>query len=164
MKTGAFTGYRLSEFSFNNDEAHPDCMKLKNHLFCETLRLTREGVQVFWSGLDLGVDTWAAECVLQIKATLLSRGIQLCCAIPHDEQTKFWTDEQKARYEAILRQADKVHYVNHDYYEGCELTRNQYMVDQSSYLIAVYDGKPGGTMHTVNYARKKGLKVTIIRP
>ena len=92
MKVCAFTGYRLSKLPFKNDESNPGCEKLKNHLFCETLRLTREGVQVFWTGAALGVDTWAAECVLQIKATLPSRGIQLCCAIPHDEQTKFWTD------------------------------------------------------------------------
>lgn len=165
MKTCAFTGYRPSKLPFKDDETHPDCERLKTRLFCEALRLTREeGVQIFWSGAALGVDTWAAECVLQIKTTLPSRGIQLCCAIPHDEQTKFWTHEQRVRYEDILRRADKVHYVSHEYYEGCELARNRFMVDQATHLIAVYDGKRGGTMHTVNYARKKGLNITIIEP
>jgi uncharacterized phage-like protein YoqJ len=44
------------------------------------------------------------------------------------------------------------------------LKRNRYMVDHSSVLIAVFDGVLGGTMQTINYARKKGLEIIEIRP
>ena len=42
--------------------------------------------------------------------------------------------------------------------------RNRYLVDHANFLIAVYDGKPGGTQYTVEYARKKGLEIVQIEP
>ena len=33
--------------------------------------------------------------------------------------------------------------------------KNEYMVDNSDYVIAVWNGKPSGTGNTVTYARKK---------
>lgn len=38
------------------------------------------------------------------------------------------------------------------------------MVEHATHLLAVYDGKPGGTQYTVNYARERGLNMTIIEP
>lgn len=38
------------------------------------------------------------------------------------------------------------------------------MVDHATHLIAVYDGQPGGTKSTLDYARRKGLEITIIEP
>jgi uncharacterized phage-like protein YoqJ len=41
--------------------------------------------------------------------------------------------------------------------------RNEWMVDRSSRVIAVYDGKAGGTRNTINYARKKKIYVKELR-
>ena len=38
------------------------------------------------------------------------------------------------------------------------------MVENSSLLIALFDGKSGGTKSTIDYAKKKGLKIVIIAP
>ena len=51
-----------------------------------------------------------------------------------------------------------------EYFNGCMQKRNQYMVDTSSVLIAVYDGVSGGTKNTVEYAKKKDKKIIVIRP
>jgi len=41
--------------------------------------------------------------------------------------------------------------------------RNRYMVDESSRVIAVYDGREdGGTTYTINYANTQGRTVTVI--
>ncbi len=37
------------------------------------------------------------------------------------------------------------------------------MVESSSLVIALFDGKPGGTKLTVEYAKKQGKQVTIIK-
>ena len=37
--------------------------------------------------------------------------------------------------------------------------RNAYMVDNSTRVIAAYNGTSGGTRNTVEYARKKGLEI-----
>lgn len=164
MNVCAFTGYRPHKLPFGGDEQHPDCKKLKHKLFCEILRLTREGVNVFISGMAQGVDTWAAEIVLQLKTTLPSRNLRLWAAIPYDKQNDAWSDSAKERYQEILSRADKVEYVSHEYTRGCLQKRNRFMVDAATHLIAVYDGQPGGTQSTIEYARKKGLTITIIEP
>ena len=39
MKACAFTGYRPEKLPFGDDEESPGCKRLKQRLFCETLRL-----------------------------------------------------------------------------------------------------------------------------
>ena len=36
---------------------------------------------------------------------------------------------------------------------------NRYLVNNFSRLICYYDGQPGGTAYTVEYARKNGLEI-----
>lgn len=164
MKVCAFTGYRPHKLPFGDDESHPDCERLKQRLFCETLRLTWEGVCTFISGMARGVDMWAAEIVLQLRETLPSREIQLWAAIPYDRQANGWSLEEHARYRGILERVDRVEFISHNYFNGCLQMRNRWMIDQSTHLIAVYDGQPGGTKSTLDYARRKGLEITIIEP
>lgn len=164
MKICAYTGYRPHKLPFGDDESHPDCERLKQRLFCETLRLTREGTCIFISGMARGVDIWAAEIVLQLREALPFREIQLWLAIPYDRQAVAWNAKEQARYKSILEQADRVEYISYNYYNGCLQKRNRWMVDQSTHLIAVYNGQPGGTKSTLEYARRKGLDITVIEP
>ena len=163
-KACAFTGYRPHKLPFGNDETSSACKQLKQRLFCETLRLTREGVHIFISGMARGVDTWAAETVLQIRDTLPARGIQLWAALPYDRQAAAWSAEEQKRYRDILSKANKVIHVGHAYTADCLQARNRFMVDSATHLLAVYDGKPGGTKNTIEYAQNKGLEIIIIKP
>ena len=51
-----------------------------------------------------------------------------------------------------------------DYRDGCMMKRNRFLVDTSQYILAVYDGQRGGTMSTINYAKKKKRTIIIINP
>jgi uncharacterized phage-like protein YoqJ len=42
--------------------------------------------------------------------------------------------------------------------------RNEYMVDNSDIVIAVWDGSKGGTYNCVKYAEKLGKKIIVINP
>ena len=44
------------------------------------------------------------------------------------------------------------------------LERNQFMVDNSSRMIALFDGQAGGTKDTIDYAKNKSLTTIIIKP
>lgn len=44
------------------------------------------------------------------------------------------------------------------------LERNRFMVVNSSLMIALFNGIEGGTKSTIDYARKRGLEIIIIRP
>lgn len=164
MSICAFTGYRPEKFPFGDNEADPRCEQLKQKLFCEILRMTREGVSVFMSGMTRGADLWAAEAVLQIQNVKPSQKIELWAIIPYDRQSLAWNAKESARYQRILEQAARVEYISHDYYNGCLQKRNRYMIDHATHLLAVYDGQPGETASIIRYARKKGLEITIIEP
>ena len=164
MKVCAFTGYRPHKLPYGNDELNPGCERLKQRLFCETLRLTREGVCIFISGMARGVDIWAAEIVLDLRETLPDRNLQLWAAVPYDRQALSWSISEQARYRRILERADRVERLSQEYYNGCLQKRNRWMVDHATHLIAVYDGQPGGTKSTLDYARRNGLEITIIEP
>lgn len=160
----AFTGYRPQKLPYGNDESHPDCIKLKYRLMEEINRHIDMGIKIFITGMALGVDQWAAEIVLKAKETRPQDGIKLWCAIPYDRQAAVWTRKEQERYHTILSIADRVDYISHQYYDGCLLARNRFMIDHATHLIAVYDGQKGGTQYTVNCARTKNLIVTILNP
>ena len=44
------------------------------------------------------------------------------------------------------------------------LERNRFMVNNSSLMIALFDGLPGGTESTIEYAQSQGLEIIIIKP
>ena len=44
------------------------------------------------------------------------------------------------------------------------LKRDRALVELCDVLVAVFDGKPGGTKYTVDYAAKKGRKTSLIPP
>lgn len=160
----AFTGHRQEKFSFGTDEQHPDCRKIKRQIHCEIRRMVAEGVNIFITGMCRGVDLWVAEIVLQLRDSQPSGVIQLWAAIPYDRQAVSWRHEDRDRYEEILSKADRVEYISHAYTRACLHQRNRWMCDQATHLLAVYDGQPGGTKNTIDYARKKGLNITIIEP
>jgi predicted Rossmann fold nucleotide-binding protein DprA/Smf involved in DNA uptake len=45
--------------------------------------------------------------------------------------------------------------------KGAPLVRNREIVDLADVVLAFWDGKSRGTMHAVNYARKKGKVVHV---
>lgn len=96
MSICAFTGYRPEKFPFGDNETDPRCEQLKQKLFCEILRMTREGVSVFMSGMARGADLWAAEAVLQIQNVKPSQKIELWAIIPYDRQSLAWNAKERA--------------------------------------------------------------------
>ena len=49
--------------------------------------------------------------------------------------------------------------VSTQYSPSCMHRRDRYMVDHASLLIAAFDGTPGGTRYTVEYAMRRGVSV-----
>ena len=94
-----------------------------------------------------------------------NNAIKLECAIPCKNQTEKWFTKTKTRYNKILNCADKITMIsNVNYYNGCMQKRNKYMIDNSTLLIACFNGKNGGTKNTIEYAKSKNLKTIIIKP
>ena len=161
MQTCCCTGHRPKGFPFRYG------IDLKKHnAYLQILKdkiehaVTEYGITHFISGMAIGVDLDFAEIVLKLKDKY---PITLECAIPCPNQTLKWNNADKARYESILKSADKVNIISDRYTAECMLKRNRYMVDKSELVIAVFNGiEQGGTWYTINYARKTDTAIELI--
>lgn len=163
MLSCAFTGHRPKSFPWGYDETARDCVLLKEVLSEQIRAMTDRGVMDYLSGMALGVDLWCAEIVLSLREE--NPKVQLHCILPCEGQEDKWPPSEKERYHSILKRANYVVHVNREYHSGCMLERNRYLVDHSSFLLAVYNGtQRSGTGATVNYAKRKGRATIIIDP
>ena len=159
----ALSGHRPSRFHFGYDESHEDCMKIKATLREQIEFLVEKNVTIYYSGMAMGIDLWAASIVLDLKSS--NANIHLNAAIPCRTQADRWPLEQQEFYYDILDKCGHVTTLYEKYTRSCMFERNRYMVDRSDYLLAVYDGNAkGGTAYTTDYARKKGREIIIIHP
>ena len=159
----AFTGHRPKSFPWKYDETASDCVLLKEVLTAQIGALADRGVTDFLSGMAQGTDLWCSEIVLDLQKK--NSALKLHCILPCKGQESKWTASAQERYHSILDQANEVVYVGQEYSKDCMLKRNRYLVDHSSFLLAVYNGtRRSGTGATVRYALKQGREVIVIDP
>lgn len=159
----AFTGHRPKSFPWKYNESAPDCVLLKEVLSAQIKELANRGVTDFLSGMAQGTDLWCSQIILDLRTK--NPALKLHCILPCRGQENKWTTSAQDRYHAILRQANEVIYAGQEYSRDCMLIRNRYIVDHSSFLLAIYNGIwRSGTGATVRYALKQGREVIIIDP
>lgn len=164
MISAAFTGYRPQKLPFGNDLNHPDAVRLRTALYKEYEKLVLKGFRYFYTGGALGSDLMAAEVILELKRQYEHRELCHKLCLPCFNHCAKWRQEDIVRLEKIKMNSTVVYVSEKPYFNGCMQLRNQYMVDASAVLIAVYDGQSGGTKNTVDYAQKLNRKVVMIRP
>ncbi len=162
-KKSAFTGHKSQNLPFGFNETDERCIALKQLLRNEIISLIEtKDVTHFITGMAIGVDMYAAEIILGLKASYPD--ITLESAIPCETQTEKWTEEQRDRYYDIAAKCDKETMIQHQYTADCMLKRNRYMLDQADFIIAVWDGRPSGTGKMVQYAWEQDKPIVIIDP
>lgn len=107
-----------------------------------------------------GVDMWAAEIVLEIKEE--NPNIKLIAAIPFKGFESKWGYDNQKSYNEILSKADLVKYICPKFSYSSYQIRNEWMVNHSSKVIAVWNGEKSGTKNTIDYANKCGVEVVNI--
>lgn len=120
-----------------------------------------DGFQTFISGMARGVDLWAAEIVLALRDE--GAAVRLICASPYKGFESRWRREWRERYQKVMEQADLVRFICPGYSRDCLQRRNEWMVDHSARVIAVYNGQPGGTRNTVDYAKRCCVPLVILK-
>lgn len=155
-----FTGHRPQKLPWGMRESDERCIITRKWIFSQLEQLYSLGYRVFISGMAIGCDTFFAEAVLELKSRFPD--VQLIAAIPCADQASRWNSSQKEKYSLLLSQCDSVRTFADSYTSSCMQTRNTYMVDCSSALIACFNGRPGGTMKTILYAEREGLDVRIL--
>ena len=115
-----------------------------------------KGFNTFLVGMAVGFDTICFQTLEKIRK---KKDIKIVACIPCLDQDKMFSISQKKEYRRMIESADKKVLVNQKYSAFCMQERNQFMVDNSSYVIAYLNENKGGTANTVRYANKKGKKV-----
>lgn len=151
-KTVAFSGHRtnrMAKFSANREKlfrevAFDTFVAIESHCI-------KKGYHTFLSGMADGFDLIAAEEVLNLKKKYPY--IRLKCVVPFKGQAERYTQADKRRYDTNLAQADEVITLQDGYTDGCFLRRNDYLLENSAFLLAYYDMVAvGGTFYTLKRA------------
>lgn len=148
-----FTGHRPEKLNLSESQ-------IKAKLRIKISKAISEGYTTFITGMAPGVDIWAAEIVLEKKSVISD--IKLICALPYPEFCKRKDYDYNLRAKRIIEQADLVKEVCPSYNKSVFQKRNIWMVDHSNLVLAVYNGTPGGTKNTIDYAEKNGIKVRML--
>lgn len=87
---------RPQKLPWRFQEEDPRCMRLKELLRSQlSLLVTEHGVRHFLSGMERGVDTYAAELVLDLRETY---PISLECVLSSEEQAVAWLERERDRF------------------------------------------------------------------
>lgn len=151
-----FTGHRPAKLPWRSNEQDPRCLALKRRIAEAVESACEMDYRHFLCGMATGCDLYFCEAVLEAKQ---HHAISLEAAIPCPTQADRWSASERKRYARLLEQCDFQTMVSHSYNGFCMQRRNRYMVDHASMIIAVFNGTPGGTRSTLEYAFRRGLYV-----
>lgn len=162
-KTVCFTGHRSQKLPWRFNEEDARCQAMKVTLRSEIEKAIESGCNTFLCGMALGFDMICAETVLDLKKQYPN--IQIIGALPCKTQDIKWQAKDRERYRNLLSKLDDIRCIYDEYIGAeCMLERNRFMVNNSSLIIALFNGLPGGTKSTIDFARKQGLEVVVIKP
>lgn len=177
-KTVCFTGHRPKELG-GYDMKNPIMMELKQHLLNIIYDLVfNHGIRRFMSGGALGADTAAFWCVEIFKRNHpdIASEIENILCTPFLEQSIKWIPEQQELYNKMTKLCNTlVNVENIPNYQDLSVPlgtysrlkmdfRNEYMVDHSSKVIAIYSGISGGTRNCIDYAFIQKKTTYILNP
>jgi len=160
QRTCCFTGHRPNKLPWGNDESDPRCILLKAQIYETLEQAYADGYLHFICGMALGTDLYFCESALALRARHPEVTVE--AAIPCEEQAANWRESERSRYYNLIAQCDLETMVQQHYDSACMHRRNRYMVDRSSRIISVFGGTLGGTMYTLSYALKQGLRLVTL--
>lgn len=103
------------------------------------------------SGMAQGWDTWLME------AAIASGVCYTVAACPCPSQDRKWPPPAREKYQILCGLADKYVEVWHEYDYDCMQLRNEYMVDESDLVLAMWNGTKGGTGNCIDYCHEVGM-------
>lgn len=151
MKFCCFTGHRTI--------ADEEVSAADTAISIEVDKAMKCGYQHFLCGFADGADLLFAEWVAQ--AIRRQSAIHLYAALPNRARERALRKNSKTR--ELLELCDEIYVATEGSHPGMYAKRNQYMVEHSQRVIALYDGgEKGGTAFTVRLAKKLHRELYVI--
>lgn len=165
-QTLCFTGHRPNKLGGYSGER---AKTIQDGIFGKLVHVVQRAIDVgfdtFISGGALGIDQIGAEAVLHRKRNPAFSHIKLIIARPFPSQACKWPRFSQENFENLCEKADKIVDVSEDPYSPEKMQiRNEWMVDNSDAVIAVWNKSGGGTGNCVDYATKQFKPILVIDP
>ena len=151
-KSCCFTGHRRISPAYIGDMTDYHIRKL----------IRDNGVTDFYNGGSYGFDQLTGFIVCGLKQTFPSIKLHMVLPCCKEDQTRYWCDYNKAKYDELLSQADSVEYISDRYYDGCMRHRNEALVALGSDYCLCYVKKNAvrsGSAQTLRMAMARGVEI-----
>ena len=148
-----FTGHRPEKLKLSE-------LELAARLEAEIGQAIGGGYTIFITGMAKGTDLVAAEIVLRLRER--DSRIKLIAALPYPDFGLHWSGGWTERFQAVLSAADLKRCICPRFSYSAYQARNEWMVNHSGLVIAVFSGERGGTKNTLDFAEKKQVPCVII--
>jgi len=166
LKRLVITGYKQHELGIFDDK-NPGIRIIKKSLENRLRALIDEGLEwVILSG-QLGVETWAAEVVLEMKKEFPD--LKYAVLTPFLEQEKNWNETKQEKYQMIIDKADFHRSLTNKPYEAPWqfIEKNKFFLRNSDGILIVYDEETEGSPKFIKqeaerYAEKNDYAVLSI--
>lgn len=137
------TGHRSAKLGGYSDEAFNLLVRIA------TFWLEENKPDKVISGMAMGWDMALAQATI-------NKNIPLICAVPFRGQESMWSKQTQKQYFDILNLSNEIVYVSKPGYSPKKMQiRNEWMVDNSDVILAMWDGTKGGTFNCLEYAKNK---------
>ena len=146
--TACFTGHRSYDGSHNLE------------LEIAIRDLYTKGYRNFLCGMAVGFDLEAAKVALSLRDELPD--IKVVAVIPFEGMQQRFSSSQRTNCDNVANEADEVITLASSYSASVYAMRNNYLVDNSSAVIAYFTGEKGGTAYTIRRAVKSLAQITNI--
>ena len=148
----AGTGHRLDKLALPGHSGYSDFVRDRLVDLAEAV-LRKLGPDKVYSGMALGWDMALAEAAWRCDLPWVA-------AVPFVGQEGRWPEKSRQHYEWLLGKANDVVVVCPGEYAAWKMQRrNEYMVDNSNLLLALWNGSPGGTGNCIAYAKHKRIEI-----
>ena len=117
------------------------------------LKIKENNITDVYCGMADGCDIAYGIAAVDLKK--VGYPVRLHCVLPckNYNSPNVWYNQMKIYADEWVELSD-------EFYKGCDNVRDQYMVDHSDKLIAIWDGnKSGGVWSTIRKAQKKGIDI-----
>jgi uncharacterized phage-like protein YoqJ len=136
----AGTGHRPNKLGGFNNESFLKLVKI-----AEDWIRTNNPEKII-SGMAQGWDQALAQAAVNC-------GIPFIAALPFKGQEIRWSQKSQRYYNRLLSKAEDIIYVCDEGYEPYKMqVRNEWMVDNTNLVLAMWDGTTGGTLNCLKYA------------
>lgn len=161
-------GYPIKRYKFKYNEDYSLCKKIKKALRQQIMLVFDEKqVRNFYVGTSIGLDTWAAEILIELKEQPQYMDIQIILVNPFPNPDSKYDERQQRRYRYIAKCSNESNTICSRYTPDAYKRSYYHMVDQCSYGILVFDNdfsERSVIGQTVNYAGKKQTLLILIDP